>query len=331
MMPPASNPPRRIASLLASATEILYGLGLGDRVIAVSHECDFPVEATSKPCVTRAHLRSEQSSREIDDQVKRTVAAGLPLYEVDWPRLAALRPDLIVTQSQCDVCAVSFDDVILTVNSLPAFQNTRVVSLNPVTIEDVLADVRRIGAATSANESAARYIASLTARIDAIKSITDLLAANARPRVCCIEWIEPMMVSANWMPRLVEWAGGQNGLTEDGRHSTYTAWRDVVAYDPEVIVVMPCGFDLDRTIGESRVLAALEQWEQLAAVKAARVFAVDGNAFFNRSGPRIVDSLEILAHLVQPELFAAPRFSYTDAQPWCRLSTADGQIVAERT
>jgi iron complex transport system substrate-binding protein len=318
--------PERIASLLSSATEILYGIGLGDRVVAISHECDYPPEALDKPRVTVAHVASERSSQAIDDQVRQLAAKGAPLYGIDQQRLCELRPQLIVTQAQCDVCAVRYEDVLSMVRSHAAFRDTAVVALNPLSLDDIFHDVASVGEATQCREAAEQFAESLRGRVEAIAAKTRPLAAQDRPRVACIEWIEPLMLAANWTPQLIELAGGDNSLTKGGRHSSYSNWDQVIAYDPQVLVITPCGFDLARTIHESQVLPRLAGWNELSAVKDGRVFAVDGNAYFNRSGPRIVDSLEILAHLLHATRFSAPLSPAARHCAWSRLVT-DGEVL----
>lgn len=295
--------PARIASLLASATEMLYGLGVGDRVVAVSHECDFPPEVRGKPRATFTNIAVGAPSGQIDAEVRQRLAAGSPLYEIDAAQLATLRPDLIVTQAQCDVCAVKYDDVLEVVRTQPALADTRVVALNPLCLADVFADIERVGEAVGRAAGARAYAARLKSRVEAVRQRTAAFPRARQPRVLCIEWLEPLMAAANWMPDLIELAGGVQSLTAAGRHSTYSAWDVLRAFDPEVIVVMPCGFDLARTTDESRLLRNLPGWSEVTAVRRGRVYAVDGNAYFNRAGPRLVDSLEILASLIHPELF----------------------------
>lgn len=297
-------PANRIASLLASGTEILFALGLGDRVVAVSHECDYPAEVNDRPRVTFTTINTEPSSREIDTQVREAAGGGGALYEIDVDRLAALRPELIVTQSQCNVCAVAYDDVLCAVRGRPELAGAEVVDLNPVSLEAVLEDIIRVGEAAGRVNRARAYVNQLEDRINEVRSRTEALAAGDRPRVVCLEWIDPPMAAANWMPTLVEMSGGRNGLSTAGASSGYTQWNDVVGFDPEVIVVMPCGFDLERSIAEAETLKSFPGWTDLSACRNGRVYAVDGNAYFNRSGPRIVDSLEILAGLIHPTLFA---------------------------
>jgi iron complex transport system substrate-binding protein len=292
---------QRIISLLASGTEILYGIGLGDRVVGVSHECDFPEDARTKPRVTRANIDAGASSKAIDEQVRDATTCGAPLYSIDAALLASLRPDLIVTQSQCDVCAVDYKDVVRTVRSIPALSQTKVVALNPTTLDTVFDDVARVGDAAGCEPAARRYIERLEARVEAVREKTGHIPPANRPRVLCIEWIDPVMVAANWMPDLIVLAGGRCDLTRAGDRSAHADWQAVVAFDPQVVIVMPCGFDLERAVREAPTLRSLPGWTGLTAVREHRVFAVDGNAYFNRSGPRIVDSLEILAALVHPD------------------------------
>jgi iron complex transport system substrate-binding protein len=292
--------PQRIVSLLASGTEILYGLGLGERVVGVSHECDFPEAVRTKPRVTRANIDASTSSKIIDEQVRESTACGAPLYSIDSALLASLRPDLIVTQSQCDVCAVDYKDVVRTVQSIDALRATKIVSLNPTTLEAVFGDIVRVGRAADCGEAAHHYIERLRNRVESVRERTGHVPPAERPRVLCVEWIDPVMVAANWMPDLIALAGGRCDLTRAGERSGHADWHAVVAFDPQVIIVMPCGFDLERSVAESAALTTRPGWDDLAAVCDRRVFAVDGNAYFNRSGPRIVDSLEILAALIHP-------------------------------
>ncbi len=304
---------KRIVSLLAAGTEILYALGLGDRVVAISHECDYPVEATFKPRVTSTHIDAAADSLKIDQQVRELSAAGASLYDVDVDRLASLAPDLIVTQVQCDVCAVSEHLLRAALAKRDVFKSTAVVTLNPVSLDAVFDDILRVGEAAGRLDTAREYVAGLKSRVAVVQTVTASLADEARPRVICLEWIEPPIVAANWMPRLVEIAGGRNGLTKAAQRSGPTKWENVVSYDPEVIVVMPCGFPLERALSEAPRLQSFPHWSGLHAVRDGRVYAVDGNAYFNRSGPRIVDSLEILAGLIHPARFERLAQRYADA------------------
>jgi iron complex transport system substrate-binding protein len=310
----------RIASLISSATEMLFGLGLADEIVAVSHECDWPPAANDKPRATFSNIASDAPSGLIDRQVKELIAAGKTLYEVDLDLLVELKPDLIVTQAQCDVCAVRYDDVVAAVASEPSLRGTTIHALNPQSLDDVLQDIRRLGATTSRNAEADAYVKSLEARIAAVRERTGSLPAERRPLTACIEWIDPLMIAGNWTPQLVELAGGRQVWAKAGEHSSYTTWESVRAADAEVIVVMPCGFGLERSVREAQSLQELPGWKDVRAVREGRVFAVDGNALFNRSGPRLVESLELLAGLVHPELAAAGEVS----QWFQRLPVDDG-------
>lgn len=295
----------RIVSLLSSATEMLCGLGLADQLLAVSHECDWPPEVSGKPQATASAIDSSQSSEAIDRQVKQRLAEGLPLYTVSTELLAELKPDLIVTQAQCDVCAVRYQDVVDAVNTTPELASTKVVSLNPHTIDDVLFDISSLGQITGRASQATAWLAQLRERIATVRRVTDAIPPDQCTRVAIIEWTEPLMLAANWTPQLVQWAGGDCPLTVQGRHSTYCDWQVVANFNPQVVIVAPCGFGLDRAIVETRQLAETRpEWPLLEAVRQGRVFAMDGNAYLNRSGPRLVDTLEILARLVHPAFFS---------------------------
>ncbi len=293
------NAPLRIVSLLSSATEILFALGVGEQVVGIGHECDWPMEATTRPRVTHSWIDSRVPSDEIDRVVRARLAAGQPLYEVDAERLVELSPDLIVTQAQCDVCAVRYEDVVSLVKRTPALSKTQIVALQPATLVEIFDDIERIGSAVNAVNAAADYVRSLRDRTDCVAMLTKNLP---RPRVICIEWVEPLMLAANWTPTLIELAGGQSGLTVANQHSTYAEWKAIVDYDPEVVLISPCGFDLLRSDEAAQRLLALPEWHNLRAVREGRVYLVDGNAYLNRSGPRVVDSLEIVAHLLHPDV-----------------------------
>ena len=308
--------PKKIASLLAAGTEILYALGLGDRVVAVSHECDYPAEAAGKPRVTRARVDGGAGSRAIDEAVRAIASRHESLYEIDAALLASLGPELIVTQKQCDVCAVSPADVAKAAQACPSLAGAAVVALDPRSIETIYTDVENVARAAGAEAAGARLVAELKGRVEAVR--TRAAGATTRPRVLCVEWIEPLMIAANWMPTLVEIAGGRPGLAEAGKSTGAVEMDAVLAFDPEVVVVMPCGFDLRRTLNEAHDLKSYPGWYDMTAFKAKRVYAVDGNAYFNRSGPRIVDSLEILAALIQPGAFKD--FGEKYAAAWRRIA-----------
>lgn len=304
---------KRIVSLLAAGTEILYALGLGDRVVAVSHECDHPPDVHHKPRVSRFNVDAALDGRAVDAQVRELLRAGRPLFEVDVAALAALAPDMIVTQSQCEVCAVDAESVAAAIRGEPVLRNTLLVSLNPKTLEGVLEDMERVGAAAGCESRAAELVASLRRRVEAVCRRTVRIPLPSRPRVACLEWIEPLMIAAHWMPDLIERAGGRNALTRPGERSRTRDWSEVVAFDPEVILIAPCGFDRPRAEREAAALQSVSQWHPLSAVKNGRTYVVDGNAYFHRSGPRIVDSLELLAALLHPEIFEPFLIQYAAA------------------
>jgi iron complex transport system substrate-binding protein len=308
----------RIVSLISSGTEILFGLGLGERVVAVSHECDYPTAVQTLPRATCSLIDSSQTSGQIDEQVKSLAAQGQTLYGIDADLIDRLQPDLIVTQVQCDVCAVRYADVVELVESRPGLRNTRVLALNPQSLGDVLADVRRLGEAAGALEAATRMVERLSERVSRISgALADLPAAN-RPRVVCIEWIAPLMAAGNWTPELIERAGGRSGLAVAGRHSDYVSWDEIRAYDPEVLFVAPCGFDLVRSQTEAEQLRDLPRFSTLSAVRHGRAYVLDGNAYLNRSGPRLVESLELLACLIHPEMFPPPAGELAEGRAWSR-------------
>ena len=297
----------RIVSLLPSATEIVYALGLGDALVGVTHECDHPPAARQKPAVTSSLLdHSESSSEEIDHAVRQQLGDSLSLYALNHDLLAELRPDIILTQALCEVCAVSFGAVERAVRDVTAqFAGVapQVLSLEPTSMADILATIRLVGAATDAARRADEVVAGLEARIEQVRQ--QVATIRARPRVVCLEWIDPPYGPGHWLPELVALAGGAPGLGMAGADSWRLSWGDVIGFAPEVIVVTPCGLDLDRAEDEARrVLPYRTGWAALPAVRGGRAFVVDGNAYFSRPGPRIVDSLELLAELIHPELCA---------------------------
>jgi iron complex transport system substrate-binding protein len=293
----------RIVSLLPSGTEIVYALGLGDELVGVTHECDFPPEARGKPVLTGSGLAGRSlTSREIDDSVRELRASGAGTYSLDVGLLAELRPDVIITQGLCDVCAVPHGVVRRAVPSLPT--RPRVYSLDPASVGDVLSDVKTIGDATGRQARARDVIAGLRARIDAVT------LASARvesiPRVFCLEWLDPPWTAGHWVPEMVGMAGGFDALGGIGQPSRRTTWPEIAAFAPEVMILMPCGFDLARTLGELERTELPPEWSGLPAVRSGRVYAVDGSAYFNRPGPRLVNGLELLAAIIHPELFDLP-------------------------
>ncbi|MCH7540902.1 MAG: cobalamin-binding protein [Proteobacteria bacterium] len=290
----------RVISLIASATEIVCALGLADRLVGRSHECDFPDEVRRLPVVTEPKFLTQGTSAEIDRRVKDLLEQALSVYRVDALRLRALRPDVIVTQSQCEVCAVTLSEVEQAVSDwLEA--RPRIVSLEPTGLADLWTDIARVADALDVPERGAVLVESLQERMAAIAERAGGLAG--RPSVASIEWIDPLMAAGNWMPELVEKAGGVSLFGEAGKHSPGMRWEALVRADPEVIVVLPCGFDMARTRAEMPALTGRPDWRELRAVRAGRVFLTDGNQYFNRPGPRLVESLEILAEILHPEAF----------------------------
>jgi len=294
----------RICSLLPSATEMVFALGRGDSLVGITHECDYPPEASRIPRVTASNIPDGLSSEEIDRMVSSNLAAKGTLYELNQSLLEELSPDLILTQRLCDVCAVAFDTVKEVADNLSS--QPRVVNLEPHLLEDILENIRLIGSLLDASERAQELIASYQARIAAIREQTKAL--TTRPRVFCMEWVNPPYCGGHWMKELVEIAGGTDALANPGGPSSRIEWNRVLDAAPEVIVLTCCGYKLPKVIQEARMLSALDGIEELPAVRNNRVYATNGSDYFSRPGPRIIDSLEILAHLVHPEIFSAPRF-----------------------
>jgi len=288
----------RIVSLLPSATEIVAALGLTDAIVGRSHECDYPPEIQDRPICTEAQLNSEQPSAQIDADVLDLTQKALSIYKIKTDVLEQLQPTHIVTQDQCDVCAVNFTDVEKAVAQL-THSSPKVISLQPNVLSDVWADIERV-AATLEVESRSLLIG-LQSRIEACRQKTQGL--SERPTVAAIEWTEPLMAAGNWIPELVELAGGKSVFGIAGKHSPYLKWDTLVKADPEVIIIMPCGFGLDRTRQETQPLTQRPEWSSLQAVRTGKVFITDGNSYFNRPGPRLVDSLEILAEILHSDIF----------------------------
>ena len=286
----------RIASLVPSATEMLFALGLGEQVVAVTHECDYPPEAAAKRHLTRSLVPEGLSAGQIDAEVRRLTGEGRHLYELDEPTLSELDVDLIVTQAVCEVCAVSYDDVVAVANRLPTRPD--VISLDPSTLAEVVADVSRLGEAAEAAARAARLRTDLEARLESVRAA---VAGAPRPRVLALEWLDPPFIGGHWVPEMIELAGGENLLSAPGEKSRTASWEELGAARPELVVAMPCGWDAARAKRE-----ALEHWGELEALGAERVVAVDAAASFSRPGPRLVEGTELLAHLLHPDRFEPP-------------------------
>jgi iron complex transport system substrate-binding protein len=291
----------RIVSLFPAATEIVCGLGLEAQLVGVSHACHWPASVSRLPRLTSSRIDSTAASGAIDSQVKSLLQRGESLYEIDEALLGELRPELIITQSQCDVCAVSVEAVESVIGRQSALACTRVLTLNPRSLAEVLLDVERIGDAAGAGNAGREYSASLRARIAAVRAAAPA-ASRGRPRVAVIEWLEPLMVAGNWTPEIVELAGGDYGLASKNAPSPYIAWPEIAQYAPDLLVVAPCGFDLDRSQGEAQQLQSLPGWDALPAVRRGQVHVVDGDAYFNCPGPRLADTLEWLSRRIQDVL-----------------------------
>ena len=288
----------RIASLVPSATEIVAALGYAESIVARSHECDWPPQVAQAPACTRARIDAHQPSGAIHEEVGKLLAAALSLYDLDTEILRAARPSHIVTQDQCDVCAVGLSEVeAAAAEFLEA--PVQIVSLAPMRLGDVWDDIVRVGAALGVDAAPVR--AGLQARVAAIAERAGVLPPK---RVLTVEWSDPPMTAGNWVPELVALAGGIDTLGADGSHSPRITIDAVAAADPDSIVLMPCGYDLPRTADDGRALLADPAWSGLRAARAGAVYATDGNAFFNRPGPRLVESLEILAEIIHPAHFS---------------------------
>ena len=290
----------RIVSLLPSCTEIVCELGLRDQLVGRSHECDFPPAVRGLPPCTQPKLNVQASSLQIDREVNALLRDALSIYQIDTAKLKQLRPDFILTQSQCKVCAVSLSEVEKAVSGWGGFQ-PRVLSLAPNTLADVWNDILKVAGALGVAERGAEVVARLKDRVERIAARTRHLPQ--RPSVACIEWLDPLMAAGNWVPELVELAGGRNLFGEAGKHSPWLEWASVRERDPEIMVVMPCGFDIERTRREMSSLTARPGWKSLRAARNGSVHLADGNRFFNRPGPRLVESLEILAAIIHPAVF----------------------------
>jgi iron complex transport system substrate-binding protein len=286
----------RIASLVPSATEALFALGLGDQVVAVTHECDYPKEATELPRLTSSVIPPGLPTAEIDARVREVTGRGEALYRLDESTLARLRPDLIVTQALCAVCAVSYDDVRAVAEGLPSRPD--VLSLDPETLYEVLDDLVTLAAAASESQRGNTLREALDRRLDGVR---DAVAGADRPRLAALEWLEPPYVGGHWVPEMIRLAGGEDVLGEPGRKSRVAEWSELRAAHPEIVVVMPCGLYADEAASEARANA-----EQLGELGATRIVAVDAASSFSRPGPRLVDGVELLAHLLHPDSRAAP-------------------------
>ncbi|BAZ40098.1 putative iron transport system substrate-binding protein [Calothrix sp. NIES-4101] len=290
----------RIVSLIPSGTEILAVLGLTDKIIGRSHECDYPEDIQNRPICTQARLDSNALSGEIHNKVHDLLQNALSIYEIRTDVLEKLQPTHIVTQDQCEVCAVSFAEVEKAVAKLTQ-GSPKIISLQPDILQDVWGDIERVGNVFGVD--VIEVLENLEARVKIVEHRTKGLAKNEILSVACIEWTEPLMMAANWVPELVHIAGGKPLFGEVGEHSTQFKLENLVASNPDAIIFMPCGFDLNRTRQEAKILTNTPEWEKLHASQSGKVYITDGNAYFNRPGPRLVESVEILAEILHPEIF----------------------------
>jgi len=301
----------RIVSLIPSATEIVCALGCEGELIGRSHECDFPVSVQGLPVCTAPKFNPEGTSRDIDQRVKALLTDTVSVYQINREQLKALSPDVILTQAQCEVCAVSFREVEAVVREITESPCT-LVSLSPNRLEDVWHDVKKVATVLGVVHRGESLVEGIQRRIDSIA--TTATVETTRPTVGCIEWLDPLMASANWMPELVSLAGGCNVFGRPGQQASWIEWDLIREQDPDILLLLPCGFSIARTLGEISILTKKPGWSDLKAVNTSRVFLADGNHYFNRSGPRLMDSLEILAEIFHPTRF---QFGY-GGKGWVR-------------
>ena len=309
----------RIVSLLASATEMIYALGCLDQLVGRSHECDYPPEVQSLPVVSKAQIDIDTSSAQIDAQIKQLAhktaepedpaLKALSIYTIDVDQLQILQPDIIFTQTQCEVCAVSERDVMQAIQHLTGLQ-PRVVSLAPHQLDDVWEDVLRVGEALGRYDQAKMLVSDYKKRLDYLRNATSKF--GSRQRVTVLEWLDPLMAAGNWTPELVDYAGGENVFGEVGLHSPWLSWEELQTEDPDVLVLSPCGFSIERTWQDIAILQEHPAWQSLRAVKNRRVYAIDGNQYLNRSGPRLVESAELLGRVIWGEQLGVE----VDANGW---------------
>lgn len=298
---------------MAATTEIVCALGLEHLLVGRSHECDYPASVMALPQCSDAKFISGSSSAEIDRQVKEILTEALSIYTINKEKIKELQPDIVLTQAQCQVCAVSLKDVEEALENLLDKQ-AEIISVEPYTLGDIFKEITLIAEKLDAVPAGQRLIEELEERIDLIKH--KLKFITDRPTVACVEWIDPIMIAGNWVPEMVEIAGGKPVLAVNGKHSPFITWETLRNEDPEVIIITPCGFSIERTLKEIDVMLSLPGFADLRAVKNNRLYIADGNHYFNRSGPRIVDSVEILAEIINPKQFI---FGYEGAG-WMKFS-----------
>ncbi len=305
-------PHPRIISLLPAATEMVCALGLEDQLVGRSHECDYPESVKALPVCSTANLPDNLSSWEIDRRVKEILSDALSVYTVNREQIKQLQPDVVLTQAQCEVCAVALPEVEQALNNYLE-RPAQIISLQPARLHDIFGNINEVAEAIDAKPQGDQLVEDLQERLDLIRH--KLKFIENRPTVACIEWLEPLMISGNWIPELVEIAGGTPVLSTAGRHSPRIEWIDLRLADPEIMVVMPCGFSIERTLKEMDILLQLPGFADLQAVKNKRLYIADGNQYFNRPGPRIVDSAEILAEIIYPKQFI---FGY-EGEGWIKF------------
>lgn len=288
---------QRVLSLLSSTTEIIYALGCGDRLVGRSHECDYPEEVSELPICTIPKFNVDGTSREVDDEVKSLVQSALSIYYINEKLLKELKPDIIFTQSQCEVCAVSVSDVENALKNITGL-SSRVISVEPNSIEDIFNDILTIAEILNVRNKGKELVELIKAKIDSTEKI---VYQKSSPSVATIEWIDPLMAAGNWVPQLIRVAGGKNLFGEAGKHSPWMKYNDLVEQDPEIIIVMPCGYDIKKSLIEIKTLESKKGWGSLKAVRNRNVYITDGNQFFNRPGPRIIESLEILLEIIHSD------------------------------
>lgn len=305
-------PNDRIVSLLPSATEIICSLGLEKNLVGRSHECDYPASVKHLPVCTVANFPDNLGSAAIDLKIKEIMADALSVYTVKNETLIALAPDVIITQDQCEVCAVSLADVELALEN-HLYKKAHIISLRPNSVGDIFSDIGNIANQLNVAQAGADLLELLNERLEIIRH--KLKFVESRPTVACIEWLDPLMISGNWIPELVNIAGGTPVLVSNGQRSAYVNWDEIRQQDPEVIIVMPCGFAIERTLKEIEGFMQLPGFTGMQAIKNNRLYIADGNQYFNRPGPRVVDSVEIIAELLRPKQFA---FGY-EGSGWIRF------------
>lgn len=302
----------RIVSLLPSATEIVAAVGMAGNLVGRSHQCDFPAQVRRLPALSKTKVNLDGTSLDIDRRVNEIIALGVSVYRVDTERLRSLKPDVILTQTQCAICAVTPGDLEEALCEWTGMAPL-LVSLEPNDLSDVWDDMRKVGQALGTDATAERAVATLQGRLAAIRATAD--RAVYEPTVAAIEWIDPLMAGGNWMPELIEAAGGQSLFAAPGQHSPWLDWSALAAADPDVILLLPCGFTIAQSLADLPLLRARPEWSRLSAVRRGQVYVIDGHHYFNRPGPRLVESAEMIAEILHPDLFG---FGHEGAG-WIRL------------